>query len=198
MDCRVLILGGGKSERMNSPKPFLKYGNRAFIEKIIGEFSTCNFSEIVVVLNHELLGAVNEENVSKISGKCIVVKNDNPEMGRYHSIKLGINKIIGADFCFIHNVDNPFVSSSLIKELYKNRNENGYTLPVYKDRGGHPVLLSKKIIETIHEDILTLATLKDVLKNFNRKELVVNDERILININTPEEYQQEMIKQKNL
>lgn len=192
MNCRVLILAGGKSERMHFPKPFLKYGNRTFIEKIIDEFSVCNFLEIVVVLNHELLGAFNEENVSKISEKCTLVKNDNSEMGRYHSIKLGINKIIGADFCFIHNVDNPFVSSSLIKELYRNRNEKGYTLPVYKDRGGHPVLLSKKIIEAIHKDILTLATLKDVLNNFNRKELIVEDERILININTSEEYKRAM------
>ncbi|MHB8259065.1 MAG: nucleotidyltransferase family protein [Bacteroidia bacterium] len=191
----MLILAGGKSGRMHSPKPFLKYGSRTFIEKIIDEFDVCNFSEIVVVLNHELLGVTNEGDISKVLEKCTIVKNDNPEMGRYHSIKLGVNRIIGADFCFIHNVDNPFVSSLLIKKLYMNRNENGYTLPVYKGRGGHPVLISKKIIEAINKDIVTLATLKDVLKNFNRKELEVEDERILININSPEEYQQAMNKQ---
>jgi CTP:molybdopterin cytidylyltransferase MocA len=198
MNCKALILAGGKSERMSSPKPFLKYNGRTFLEKIVNEFIACDIEETVVVLNHELFVRANEKYLAKISEKCILLKNTNPEWGRYHSLKLGIDKVIGADFCFIHNVDNPFVSSTLIKELYSHRNAKGYTLPVYKSRGGHPVLISKIIMKTIHSSALSSTTLKDVLINYSRKELVVNDDSILANINTPEEYYHEMIKHEIL
>src|ERR1035437_4315353 len=107
MNCKALILAGGKSERMSSPKPFLKYNGRTFLEKIVNEFIACDIEETVVVLNHELFVRANEKYLAKISEKCILLKNTNPEWGRYHSLKLGIDKVIGADFFFIHNVDNP-------------------------------------------------------------------------------------------
>jgi len=198
MNCKALILAGGKSERMSSPKPFLNYDGRTFLEKIVDEFQTYGIEETIVVLNHELLEQADEKYIAKISKKCTILKNTNPQWGRYHSLKLGIDKAIGTDFCFIHNVDNPFVSSALIKKLYSHRNEKGYTLPVYKGRGGHPVLISKEIIKTIHESMLSSITLKDVLINYNRKELVVNDDSILSNINTPDEYYREMIKHEIL
>lgn len=198
MNCKALILAGGKSERMSSPKPFLNYDGRTFLEKIVDEFNVCGIEETIVVLNHELLEQADEKYFAQVSEKCTIIKNTNPEWGRYHSLKLGIEKIIGADFCFIHNVDNPFISATLIKKIYSHRNKNGYTLPVYKDRGGHPVLISEKIINEIHESILSSITLKDVLINYNRKELKVKDDSILTNINTPDEYYHEMIKHEIL
>ena len=72
--------------------------------------------------------------------------------------------------------------------LHNGLGEAEYAVPAYKDRGGHPVLLSPRIIEPMINEFKNNSRFDDVLKSFKRKDVVVNDPYIGVNINTPEEY----------
>lgn len=185
--CSAIILAAGLSQRMGYPKPFLlfdKIKKVTFIEQIFNVFENFGCPEIVIVHNSS-----NIETGKKLTPQAIIAENTNPEEGRFNSIKLALNKIKNTDFVFLHNIDNPFVKKVLLEKLWQNRSENGYISPKYNQKGGHPILLSKKIITEIQSKTTKNLNLKQFLQPFDRQIVLINDKSILININTIEEYQ---------
>lgn len=183
----VIILSGGKSERMRFPKAYLYIDGRTFLEKIVDEYFDAEIDEIIVVMNEEFCVGNWKQIFDKLSSKIEIIKNKNPEQGRFHSLKLGLKKV-GNNFCFIQNIDNPFVNKNVILSLWNNRIENGYTSPIYKDKGGHPILISKNVIQQLNDMEDEDLNLKIILKSFNKMEVAMDDETVLMNINTPKEY----------
>ncbi len=182
----VIILASGLSERMGQPKPMLRWSKSlTFLEKIINEYFEASCSRIICMINKKT-----ESFCSNLDTKDNVrfVVNHHPEWGRLYSIKTGIQEIADEDFCFIQNVDNPFVNIEIIEKLFENRDPEAWCSPVYKGKGGHPVLLTKNIIRKISEVEDLNYTLIDILDSFKRKNIEIESDSILRNINTPEDY----------
>jgi molybdenum cofactor cytidylyltransferase len=179
----VVILAAGESSRMAYPKAFLRYNSKMrFIDKIIDEYIDFGITNIVVVTNSRIISNLNlDENIS-------VVINERLEYERFYSIKLGLEKAMGCDFCYIQNVDNPFVNEVILRKLYYKSNSTGSTVPVFNDKGGHPVLINKDIINKIIAANGSVLNFKDILGEFPSSRIEVNDDSILVNINTPEDY----------
>lgn len=182
----VLILSAGFSERMKINKFSLKFNEENnFLQEIVNKYKKNNIYDIVVVMNDKNIKIAEENNYYNLDCKFVV--NRNAEKGRLTSIREGL-KAVKYDFCFIHNIDNPFVIEEVIEKLFLKRDKADYISPRYKSRGGHPVLISEnvknKILDTNSYDI----TLKEILKDFNRFSVDVNNKEILININNQEEY----------
>ena len=180
----VVILAAGESSRMNVPKPLLRYNSKyRFVDKIINEYSDFGISNIIVVTNDSLYPRLNlDENIN-------IVVNKNLEYERYYSIKLGLEKTNNCDYCYIQNIDNPFINEIILRKLYYKRNVDGSAIPVYDDKGGHPVLISKNIMNNIRNTNGDIMNFKDVLNGFSSNRVPIDDESILININTPDDYQ---------
>ena len=183
----TIILSGGKSERMNYPKAFLEIDGVTFLKKLIDTYHKVS-SEIVIVLNDKLAEEKWKKHSDTIDKACKIVLNHHSEKGKFYSLQLGA-KQISSDYCFIQNVDNPFVSSSILDALMKNKNPNGITIPVYKGKGGHPILVSKKVIEKISLIKDTNQHLKDFYWTFSKKSVEMKDDSVLMNINTLEDYE---------
>jgi CTP:molybdopterin cytidylyltransferase MocA len=184
----AIILSSGLSERMGISKPLLKWDEETtFLQKIVEEYSKAGCSEIFCTVNK-----VNETFCKQMDFPCEVkfILNEYPEIGRFYSIRLASQFAKESEFCFIQNIDNPFVRFEIIKKLYENRNSQSWCSPVYQNNGGHPVLLSKTIFEKISEISENDFTLHDILSQFARKNVEINSDTILRNINTPEEYQE--------
>ncbi len=186
--CYALILAGGYSERMNFPKAFLDYKGKTFLHSLAELYYKAGIKNIVAVMNSNYCKDEWRRFIKPVSRYCTVIKNNHPEKGRFHSIKLGINKMKGAGYCFIQNVDNPFVSKEIVSLLLDNRMDNGYSVPVFSQKGGHPVLVSKRIIEKINSSPDKDLNLRKMLDDFERNEVQVNDKRVLWNINTMADY----------
>ena len=60
--------------------------------------------------------------------------------------------------------------------------------PVTNSRGGHPVLVSRKVIDCILQEKENNLNFKEYLNKFQPKYIMVQDETILYNINTYDEY----------
>lgn len=184
----VLIMAGGRSERMKSPKPFLLIQGKSFIEKILNEYSRCGIKNIYVVLNHRFVKYLPQD----MSG-FKVIPNFHPEYGRLYSLQLGLKKLAASDFVFIHNVDNPFADQELIRKMWAVRSEGNYVVPICNGRGGHPILIPKRIVKNILSNKNYERTLRDVLRQYDRIEVVTESEKILTNINTWQEYEERVL-----
>ncbi len=185
IDFSSVILAGGESKRMGYPKIWLKDGeNDLIVEKLIQPFRNFGCSKIVLIINHAFCQSPWNSNLERIASLATIVKNHQPEKGRFVSLKLAAEQLISSNFVFIQNVDNPFVNLKLLEMLAANRSENGYSVPTFNGKGGHPILVSGKIINEINKLENINFNLRDILKHFKRKDVPVPWKNVLANINT--------------
>jgi CTP:molybdopterin cytidylyltransferase MocA len=181
----ALILAAGNSSRMNAPKPFLNFDQTTtFIEKIITTYQQFGCDEIVIVANTESIETIRKFQTENIT----IVKNENLELERFYSVILGFQKMKDCDFCFLQDADNPFISKDILTYVFSENLPDQYIIPSYKGKGGHPVLLPESIIIDLKKYQKQNATLKEFLSEYKNYKLEIPNKDILININTPEDY----------
>ena len=186
--CSVLILAAGNSSRMKSPKFALQFNkSQSFLEKIVQIYTEFGCEEIIVVLNQEGISLLDHLHLKLKNVK--IVLNDHPEWERFYSIKLGIQGLSKQHPVFIHNVDNPFVTAAILESLISKDVTTNYVVPTYNGKGGHPVLISNKVCQKLILTEKNDLILSDFLKQYDKKRVAVEDQNILVNINTMEAYQ---------
>ncbi len=186
----ALILAGGKSSRMGFPKPWLSYDERnTYLSRIVQLYLNAGISEIICVINSNFCEDKWRENLQEISKNTKVIENTEPDQGRLYSIQLGLQEVRSGKV-FIHNVDSPFIEEELITELSKHSKDGGISIPVYKGRKGHPILISKAVKQEIMDNHHTFETLREAFSQFDHEFINTDDKGILINVNTMEKYEE--------
>lgn len=185
----VIVLAGGNSSRMSFPKPWLIFeDNVTFLETIINKYKCAGFKKMVISLNKAFFLTDYTNRIEFLELHATIIQNSYPEKGRLYSLYIALKELKEVDFAFIHNVDNPFVDVEVINTLYKESNDMGSTIPSYHGKAGHPIIISKIVIDEIINHYEKYSSLKDVINGFDKKYVEVNDSKILININTPQDY----------
>jgi molybdenum cofactor cytidylyltransferase len=186
----VVILAAGNSGRMAFPKLFLKYDDDVtFIEKIISVYYSFGCRQIIMVLNQEVYDQYYKRFPDHRSdSKFKLVLNEHPEYERFYSIQLGIAALEKTTHCFIQNVDNPFVSNVLLEQILNSVHLEDYYVPVFKGKGGHPILINEKVIKAICQTEIYDRKLNRFLQQFCRKNIETKDNAILRNINNMKDY----------
>ena len=185
----VIILAAGNSSRMHQLKAFLPFDDHTlFIEKIIALYSSFPCHEIVLVLNKE--AEIQYNKINDLASNIKIIVNHHPEWERFYSVKLGLKALVDSEYCFIQNIDNPYITHDILSVLFLNRGKNHYVKPVFENRGGHPVLLGDEVIQYIKEYQQDDANLRDVISTQKCQEVEMPDDTVLININTQDAYAQ--------
>jgi molybdenum cofactor cytidylyltransferase len=178
----VIIPAAGYSERMGVDKLLLKREDGiTFISHLIDFYAASFANPIIVVVNRK--SRFSQELKSPVR----VVINDFIEKGRTFSIKIGIEVLPEGIPCFIHNIDNPHVDSRMIRQMLSEISDDSYCVPIFQGRRGHPVLLGRNIVSYIRS-ISIFTDLREVLSNYKRIEIQCNTDKVLLNINTPDDY----------
>lgn len=184
----AIILSAGKSERMGWPKFALKFDSKlTFLEKITNEYYSFGCKEIIVVINTKNAALLREYKLELRNNVKIVV-NEHPEWERFYSLKLGAMELASPSAVFISNIDNPFVSNSLLEALKNNSKSIDYSCLSYSGKGGHPFYLSERAISDLKAEKQDQLHLKEFLGRYEKRLINTNDEKVLRNINTPEDY----------
>lgn len=182
-----IILAGGKSSRMGSDKGLIELDGKKFIEHILAALVP-NVDEVIIIANNSNYNALGYKVFPDI------IKDHGPLGGIYTGLmntKTENNVVISCD--------TPFINSGLINYIIENKGEADICIPVFKgDTQPLCAIYSKKIVGGLHK-LLQENELKihNMLKHFIIKEIPITDkltfytDRLLTNINTPEELKQQ-------
>lgn len=174
---------------MGQSKQLLPLEGKPFIRHCLDSIIESAIDDIVVVLarsNAALRDALDGLPVR-------IAYNEKADSEMADSVRLGISAIddrsSGVLICL---ADHPLVTAATFKRLIQIHTEDPdrILIPVYGSKSGHPVLFPKHITG----EIFSAGTLKDVVnKNADRvRQVEVNDEGILIDIDTMEDYERAM------
>ena len=170
---------------MNAPKAFLKFSDKEnFLQRIIHVYQKAGIKDIIIVLSPQIESDINKQDYEGVR----FVVNPKPERGRMSSLKTGL-QLVENGYVLVKNVDSPLVTVDCIKLLLEAGTSADYIVPVYRGDGGHPVLLSNNVVKHIIDMESDDFKLNGMLKAFNRAVIEVNDEGVLVNINTPVDYE---------
>jgi len=184
----AIILSAGRSTRMGVPKFSLQFNNElTFLEKIADSYKGFGCKEIVIVMNSDGIEYLDKLKLH-LPANARVVLNDHPEWARFYSLKTGAKSLQNILPAFVSNIDNPFVSHEILRTLSASIETYDYIFPTWKGRGGHPFLISEQVIEKIINEDDDQVHMRDFLTGFRNSGIEVTDEKILLNINTAEEF----------
>jgi len=182
----AIILSAGKSSRMGVHKFSLKYNaTSTFLENLINQYNVFDCEEIIVVLNPDGKTFLEQLNLT-LPSNVKVVTNEHPEWERFYSLKIAAKSFSKCSPSFVSNIDNPFVDIRVLESLAKS--DTDYTYPVFNGRGGHPFLISKKVIADLTSEPKDEIHLKEFLGRYSKSAIEVDDEKVFLNVNTVEEY----------
>jgi len=182
----AIILSAGKSSRMGVHKFSLKYNaTTTFLENLINQYNAYSCDEIIVVLNPDGKAFLGQLNLTLPSNVKVVI-NEHPEWERFYSLKLAANGFSKFNPTFVSNIDNPFVNLQVLELLTKSNSD--YTYPTFNGKGGHPFLISELVIANLTNEPKNEIHLKEFLGRYSKSAIDVDDEKVLLNVNTVEEY----------
>lgn len=188
LDVKVVLLAAGYSSRMKRCKFQMPFSQReSILEHILRVFEEANFRNIVIVTQEKFVIWI--ENLLTQFPSCSVkiVVNENPELERFHSLKLGLIHSDPSLFYFIHNCDMPFFEKENLDALFEKRGIADVVVPSLKSKGTHPILFNSKVAEILSA-LDSHSNLRTELTRFTKKHVEIDNEKSLFDINTLEDY----------
>ena len=173
-------------------KALLPFGdeNLTFLEKIVGSYLSAGIHQVIIVVNSSLYKLIKAGPLA-LPEEVKLVVNLHPENGRFYSLQTGLRVVAAGSYVFIQNADNPFVEPDVLRNLIEKRKEASVVVPVFSGKAGHPVLISPEVCSSILKSEIQDTRLDFFLRDFPSQFVESDNNRILININTPGDYRRE-------
>jgi CTP:molybdopterin cytidylyltransferase MocA len=194
----ALILAGGDSSRMGRTKALLKYGGRTFLETVCAGVKAADVKETVVILGasrKEVLAVWKPEQEK-------IAFNETPELGQIASVRAGLPLVSPeAEAIMIALVDQPTIKPGTYKLIadFWLRNKDFIVIPkcprtapagASAHKRGHPIIIPRKYFPLCFDGPADMG-LHWVTHHPSVKvlDLVVEDAGIILDFDTPEEYE---------
>ncbi len=173
---------------MGDAKALLPWGDATLIEYQVQQLRVGGVDEIVVVLGHAA-----DEIRERVPDTARVVVNLHFQEGRATSLRAGAAALPDdANPIVVLNVPQPR-PSDLMSRLIEAHIANGALIsrPVFGKEHGHPIVLAGSLLEELRSVEEESQGLLGVV-NAHRSEMQdveLEDERVLVGFNTPQEYE---------
>uniref|UniRef100_A0A7J3QFL5 Nucleotidyltransferase family protein n=1 Tax=Ignisphaera aggregans TaxID=334771 RepID=A0A7J3QFL5_9CREN len=183
-----IILAAGQSTRFNGNKLlYLLKFEKEFMPMIritALKFIKSGVDEVIIVIGYEwqkIMEAIMDlENVK-------IVYNPNYSIGMSESVKKGLKAVMRySDLVLLHPADVPFIKVETIRKVIEIslKNNDFVTIPCYKCKGGHPLIIPRKFMNIAIEINEKEMGLKGFLRKVPIYKVEVNDIGILVDIDT--------------
>src|SRR6478735_8540378 len=147
----IIILAAGKAERFGSIKQLLHFNNKTLLQHAVDEALNACAVPVIVVTGANADVVSNELDKEKL----LIVFNDKWEEGMASGIAAGLVAAINynndLENVIIAVCDQPFISSTLFKELYQTRQQGiqHIAASAYAGTVGTPALFTQKYFDAL-------------------------------------------------
>ncbi|HXR16509.1 MAG TPA: nucleotidyltransferase family protein [Terriglobales bacterium] len=195
----AVILAAGESTRMGTDKALLPWPPTApgvpptgqtFLTAAIQALEP--FSEKVIVV-----AGRNEAAIAPVvyANGASLVCNPEPDRGQFSSLQVGLRHVLrdGRDAAMVTLVDRPPVNAATLSALCSAFSEAASgvwaVVPEYNGKHGHPFLMAIEMIEAFLKAPPSASAREIEHQNLQHVAyVVVDDPRVTLNVDTPEEY----------
>jgi CTP:molybdopterin cytidylyltransferase MocA len=182
----AVILSGGASSRMGSPKALLPYQGRPFLDHLLAIINHPKIGVRRVVLGPHAEAIARE---TKLAASEIVI-NEDWEKGQLSSIHAGLRNLPAeVDGMMLCLIDHPLISEELVAELIHTFYLTGapIVLPVFAGKRGHPVIFSALVFDELLAAPLDQGARSVVWAHANDLvEMPTTEEGCVLNLNDPD------------
>ena len=182
----AIILAGGRSSRMGTPKALLPFGGEPLVVHIARKLQPL-FSQIVVV-------AAPGQQLPPLGAR--IVHDENAFQGPVGGIYYGL-RAISSDVAFVTSCDAPFASVSLIHELLRLHGQHDIVVPEWQGRLQPLFAVYRTTVLPIAAQQLASGELRPVSLFDRVNTRIVREDDVrrfdaegnsFVNMNTPAEY----------
>lgn len=175
-----LILAGGEGKRWGGPKAFARLPDgRTFLEACTEVLVGAGATPVLATLPPETADP-------EIEG-LLPCPLPRPGLDMFASLRIGLAILVELSpwkVLAVLPVDHPLVAAKSVAKLAAI--EALATIPRYRGKHGHPVCLSRSVVDNIVEGRLSGPTLREVLRSVDAADVPVGDPGITANCNTPD------------
>ena len=186
----AVILSGGESRRMGSPKALIPYQGRAFLQHLLDLAGHPKLGRVLVVLGPHAEQIRKEVALEPAN----VVINHDWQQGQLSSIQAALRHLAGAeetDGIMLFLVDHPLISAALVDQLIAEFYRSGrpIVLPVFRGKRGHPVIFARRLYEELLAAPLEKGARAVVWAHTDEVLQVPTDEEgVVLNLNDPDTF----------
>jgi molybdenum cofactor cytidylyltransferase len=192
-----VILAAGPSTRMVSDKALLAWPPRnkegsTFLSSAVDELRDIARAVVVVV-------GTNRKELAPILGRCgaKLAVNPAPEHGPLSSMQIGLKEALklGFETAIITPVDRPPLLAGNLHALcnaYANSSDEIWgMIPAYNGKHGHPLIAGPELIRALLRSSVE-GNAQEILGLHQKhlQYLELSDPAVMLNVNTPEDYEQ--------
>ena len=193
-----LVLAAGMARRMGRTKQLLPFGDKTVLQTAVDTLVDAKLAGVAVVLGHDA-EAVRESLRDRPVRFCV---NEAYREGMFSSVLCGLRGLpADADAALIALGDQPQIALNAVRAVARayREGDKGIVVPVSGGKRGHPVLID---LPRYRREILSLSGdrgLKPVVRGHpeDTLEVPVDDEGILRDLDTPEDYRAEVARMFN-
>lgn len=180
-----LITAAGASSRMGFPKALLRLPDGAPLAQYQSDFlKRGGCADVVVVLGSE------SDRITKDLPLCRTVVNERWNEGRLTSIQTGLRALEAYDGCFIMPVDAAGILPATLQAVREVAETGAHDVvrPTHNGKPGHLVWISRTTAERVMAIRADGDTPLNEILGPQTTPVPVDDEAVLRNINTPEDW----------
>ena len=188
----AILLAAGESSRMGQLKALLPWRGKTLLEHQVDALLEGGAERVLVVLGHR---ADELHPLLESRSSAAWVLNPDYLQGKTTSIRTGLAAMDQAEVgdILLLNVDQPRSPADVAAVLEAHRAwGSAVTVPQYRGKGGHPIALSASLLPELLQINEETQGIKAVVRRRpdSVRRVPLDNPEILLDLNTPEEYQQ--------